>query len=173
MNYNLGGAFNSRINLNLREDKGYTYGARSFFNGNDFRGQYRAQAGVRADTTADSILQFRNEINAFKENGLTDDELIFMKSAIGQRDARAYETPNQKLNFLSEIMTYNLDKTFVDEQNTILANIDKVELNKLAAKYLKLDEMITVVVGDKAKVMDSLKPMFENIVELDEEGKAL
>ena len=173
MNYNLGGAFNSRINLNLREDKGYTYGARSFFNGNDFRGVFRAQAGVRADTTADSILQFRNEINAFQENGLTDEELIFMKSAMGQRDARAYETPNQKLNFLSEIMTYNLDKTFVDEQNAILANISKAELNKLAAKHLKLAEMITVVVGDKAKVLDSLKPMFDNIVELDAAGKPL
>lgn len=173
MNYNLGGAFNSRINLNLREDKGYTYGARSFFNGNEFRGIYRAQAGVRADTTADSILQFRNEINAFRENGLTDEELIFMKSAIGQRDARAYETPNQKLNFLSEIMTYNLDKTFVDEQNTILENISKAQLNKLAAKHLKLEQMITVVVGDKAKVLQSLKPMFENIIELDEAGKPL
>ena len=173
MNYNLGGAFNSRINLNLREDKGYTYGARSFFNGNDFRGVFRAQAGVRADTTADSILQFRNEITEFQKNGLTDKELIFMKSAIGQRDARAYETPNQKLNFLSEIMAYGLDKTFVDEQNSILVNIGKVELNSLAAKHLKLDEMITVVVGDKAKVMDSLTPMFDNIVELDEEGKVL
>jgi zinc protease len=173
MNYNLGGAFNSRINLNLREDKGYTYGARSLFNGNDFRGVFRAQAGVRADTTADSILQFRNEINGFKENGLTDEELTFMKRAIGQRDARAYETPNQKLSFLSEIMTYSLDKTFVDDQNTILANIDKAELNLLAAKHLKLDEMITVVVGDKAKVMESLKPMFEKIVELDAEGATL
>jgi zinc protease len=128
---------------------------------------------VRADTTADSILQFRNEINAFRENGLTDEELTFMKRAIGQRDARAYETPNQKLNFLSEIMTYSLDKTFVDDQNTILANIDKAELNLLAAKHLKLDEMITVVVGDKAKVMESLKPMFEKIVELDAEGTML
>jgi zinc protease len=173
MNYNLGGAFNSRINLNLREDKGYTYGARSFFSGNDFRGLFRAQAGVRADTTADSILQFRNEINGFKENGLTDEELLFMKSAIGQRDARAYETPNQKLNFLSEIMTYGLDSSFVDEQNTILTNIGKAELNALAAKHLKLDEMITVVVGDKEKVMDSLIPMFDNIVALDEEGKPL
>jgi zinc protease len=173
MNYNLGGAFNSRINLNLREDKGYTYGARSFFDGNDFRGIFRAQAGVRADTTADSIVQFRNEINGFREGGLTDEELSFMKSAIGQRDARAYETPNQKLDFLSEIMTYALDKTFVDAQNTILANIGKAELNLLAAKHLNLNEMITVVVGDKAKVLDSLKPMFENIVELDEEGKTL
>ncbi|MFT6790788.1 MAG: zinc protease, partial [Pseudoalteromonas rhizosphaerae] len=69
--------------------------------------------------------------------------------------------------------TYSLDKTFVDDQNTILANIDKAELNLLAAKHLKLDEMITVVVGDKAKVMESLKPMFEKIVELDAEGATL
>ena len=96
-----------------------------------------------------------------------------MKSAIGQRDARAYETPNQKLGFLSEIMTYDLDKTFVNEQNAILANIGKEELNLLAAKHLRLDEMITVVVGDKAKVLDSLKPMFETIVELNEDGKPL
>jgi zinc protease len=173
MNYNLGGAFNSRINLNLREDKGYTYGARSFFSGNDYSGFFRAQAGVRADTTADSIVQFRNEINGFRENGLTDEEMSFMKNAIGQRDARAYETPNQKLGFLSEIMTYNLDSSFIDEQNAILAGIEKAELNALAAKYLDLDEMITVVVGDKATVMESLKPMFDNIVELDEEGQLL
>jgi zinc protease len=173
MNYNLGGAFNSRINLNLREDKGYTYGAQSFFYGDDLHGFYRAQAGVRADTTADSIVQFRNEILAFQEQGLTVKELEFVKSAIGQRDARNYETPRQKLNFLSEIITYNLDKGFVDKQNKILENVSLEELSGLAAKHLKLDEMITVVVGDKAAIMDSLKPMFKNIVELDEEGKPL
>jgi zinc protease len=173
MNYNLGGAFNSRINLNLREDKGYTYGARSFFYGDDLHGFYRAQAGVRADTTADSIVQFRNEISAFGEQGLTLKELEFVKSAIGQRDARNYETPRQKLSFLSEIMTYNLDTGFVDKQNEILANVSLEELSALAAKHLKLNEMITVVVGDKAAIMESLQPMFENIIELDEEGKPL
>jgi zinc protease len=171
MNYNLGGAFNSRINLNLREDKGYTYGARSFFYGDDLHGFYRAQAGVRADTTADSIVQFRNEISGFQQQGLTVNELEFVKNAIGQRDARNYETPRQKLNFLSEIMTYNLDKGFVEKQNEILAKINMEELNSLAVKHLKLDEMITVVVGDKATIMESLQPLFENIVELDAEGK--
>lgn len=173
MNYNLGGAFNSRINLNLREDKGYTYGARSYFYGNDIRGAFTAQAGVRADTTADSIVQFRKEIADFQQQGMTDQELAFMKSAIGQRDARAYETPGQKLGFLSEIMTYKLDKSFVDEQNQILANISKEELNALAAKHLQLDQMITVVVGDKAKIYSSLVPLFDKIVELDADGKPL
>jgi zinc protease len=170
MNYNLGGAFNSRINLNLREDKGYTYGARSFFSGNNLRGYYRAQAGVKADTTAASIIEFRSEISGFHEDGMTDTELNFMKSAIGQRDARAYETPRQKLGFLSEIVTYNLDKGFVDQQNKILGDISKAELDALAAKHLDLDEMITVVVGDREVVMENLKEIADKIVELDEDG---
>ncbi|MGJ8679966.1 insulinase family protein [Paraglaciecola sp.] len=173
MNYNLGGAFNSRINLNLREDKGYSYGAWSLFRGNEFQGVYRAQAGVRADTTADSIVQFRKEIQLFADKGMTTKELQFVKSAIGQRDARSFETPRQKLGFLAEIMTYNLDKSFKEQQNSILANISQQELNALAAKHLKLDEMITVVVGDKAKVFESLKPMFTNVVELSPEGNPL
>lgn len=170
MNYNLGGAFNSRINLNLREDKGYTYGARSFFDGNKIRGQYRAQAGVRADATAASIIEFRKEIANFRNDGITDEEMAFMKSAIGQRDARAYETPSQKLRFLSEIATYDLDSSFVEKRNTVLADIKASEINQLANDHIDLDEMITVVVGDKAKIMDSLKEIADTIVELDVDG---
>ncbi|WP_289028817.1 pitrilysin family protein [uncultured Paraglaciecola sp.] len=173
MNYNLGGAFNSRINLNLREDKGYTYGARSFFSGNDIRGYYRAQAGVRADTTADSIVQFRNEIETFAEKGMTAQELQFVKNAIGQRDARSFETPRQKLGFLSTIMNYDLDTSFKDEQNAILANITKDELNELAAKHLDVNNMITVVVGDKETVFETLQPLFDKIIELDAEGNPI
>ena len=170
MNYNLGGAFNSRINLNLREDKGYTYGARSFFDGNNIRGQYRAQAAVRADSTAASIIEFRKEIGEYFESGITDQEMQFMKSAIGQRDARAYETPRQKLRFLSEIATYKLDSGFVDEQNTILVGIDKAELNQLAREHLDLNQMITVVVGDKASLLAELTAISDKIVELDVDG---
>ena len=61
----------------------------------------------------------------------------------------------------------------MDKQNKILENVSLEELSELAAKHLKLDEMITVVVGDKTAIMQSLQPMFENIVELDEEGKPL
>jgi len=93
-----------------------------------------------------------------------------MKSAIGQRDARAYETPNQKLRFLSEIATYDLSKEFVDQQNTILKDISATDINALASKHLKLEEMITVVVGDKALLFDSLKEISDKIVELDING---
>ncbi len=170
MNYALGGAFNSRINLNLREDKGYTYGARSFFSGLENRGFFRASAGVRTDATAASITEFVNEIQNYAANGITEEELAFTKSAIGQRDARSYETPRQKLGFLSRMMTYNLEPSFIDEQNAILADMTKEELDGLAKKHLNLDDMIMLVVGDKDVVFEEIKALGYPIVELDEDG---
>lgn len=170
MNFILGGAFNSRINLNLREDKGYSYGAFSFFNGNKERGSFTAQAGVRTDSTAASIVEFMKEIDTYKTGGITDEELTFTKNAIGQRDARDYETPFQKLRFLSNILTYNLPNGFVDTQNTILDNITAAELNALAGKYLDTKEMTIVVVGDKATILPDLQKLGYNIVELDADG---
>ena len=170
MNFTLGGMFNSRINLNLREDKGYSYGARSGFNGNRHYGTYTAEAAVRADSTADSIVQFENEIRSYAESGLTEPELTFMRKAIGQRDARNYETPGQKLGFLSRILIYDLDESFVDEQNEILNTIGEDELDKLASKHLNIDDMIIVVLGDKESILPGLKELGYEIVELDAEG---
>lgn len=170
MNYNLGGAFNSRINLNLREDKGYTYGARSFFYGNDFYGAWRAQAGVKANTTEDSVVQFRNEISKYQKDGMTAEELAFLKSSLGQKDARSYETPSQKLRYLSTIATYHLKPNYIDTQNRILKDITLDELNALAKKHLNLEEMITVIVGDKKTQLPEVKKLGLPIVELDTEG---
>jgi len=171
-NYPLGGAFNSRINLNLREDKGYTYGARSFFFGNDLGGEYTARAGVRADSTTDSIRQFLNEIDAYQDSGITADELTFTKSAIGQSDARRYETPRQKLGFIGRILDYDLPDGFVAAQNKILAEMSAEDVNAIAAE-LETDDMIIVVVGDKSVVMDDLKTLGREIVVLGADGKPL
>ncbi|RFB05478.1 M16 family metallopeptidase [Parvularcula marina] len=169
MNYALGGAFNSRINLNLREDKGYTYGARSFFSGSDQYGEYRAQAGVRKDATAASIVEFFSEIGSYQEDGISEDELAFTKQAIGQSEARDYETPFQKLGFLSQILTYDLPDDFVDEQQDILRNLTKENVDMLAAELLDGD-MALVVVGDKEAIWDELEALGREIVELDENG---
>ena len=170
MNFMLGGAFNSRINLNLREDKGYTYGARSFFSGDETRGWYRAGAGVRADSTAASIKEFVSEISKYHSQGVTPEELEFTKSAMGQRDARAYETPGQKLGFLGRMMTYDLKPSFVDDQADILQGMSKADVDALASKHLNLDDMIMVVVGDKAKYMDEVKALGYPVVEIDADG---
>jgi len=173
MNFVLGGAFNSRINLNLREDKAYTYGARSFFNGNKDFGTYTASGAIRTDATADSIVQFENEIRGYAEGGISEDELLFTRRALGQSDARRYETPSQKLGFLSRILEYDLDEGFVDQQNRILESIGAKELNELAAKHLTMDEMIIVIVGDKAVILPQIEELGYEIVELDAEGNEL
>lgn len=157
MNFPLGGAFNSRINLNLREDKGYTYGARSYFSANKLTGSYTASAEVRADVTDKSIVEFVNEIKNYAANGITKEELAFMRNAINQKDALKYETPRAKLGFLAQILEHDLTPDFVKKRAKIVENISADEINALAKKHLNLDEMLMVVVGD-AK---TLKPQLE------------
>jgi len=157
MNFPLGGAFNSRINLNLREDKGYTYGARSFFSADKLSGTYTASAEVRADATDKSIVEFIKEIKNYAENGITEEELAFMRKAINQKDALKYETPRAKLGFLAQLLEHNLTPDYVKERARIVENISAKEINALAKKHLDLKEMLMVVVGD-AK---TLKPQLE------------
>ncbi|MCP4459683.1 MAG: insulinase family protein [Cytophagales bacterium] len=173
MNFPLGGAFNSRINLNLREDKGWTYGARAFFNSNDEAGPYMASAGVKATATDSSVVEIMKEIKNYREGGITDEELKFMRNSIGQRDARSYETPNQKARFLRRMNHYNLDKSFVDEQNKIIDTITKEELNGLAKKYLQDENLYILVVGDGATNRQKLEKLGYGIVDLNEKGDVI
>ena len=173
MNYPLGGAFNSRINLNLREDKGWTYGARSYFRSDDEPGPYMASAGVKAAATDSAVYEFMKEITHYKEDGITDEEIAFMRNSIGQRDARSYETPGQKASFLRRIMHYDLDKTYVDEQANIINTITKEEINDLAQKYLQTKNMYILVVGDKASNIEGLYRLGYDIVELDVKGDVI
>ncbi|MBG8556363.1 M16 family metallopeptidase [Hymenobacter guriensis] len=168
-NYLLGGAFNSRINLNLREDKGYTYGARSGFRGSKYAGPFTAQAGVRADATAASVKEFMKELQNYR-NGISDDELQFVQASIGQSDALRYETGRQKAAFLGRIVEYDLDKGYVQQQSDILRNLKKEDVQALAQKYLPTDNMYIVVVGDRAKAFPGLSELGYEVVELDLEG---
>ena len=166
-NFALGGAFNSRINMNLREDKGYTYGARSGFYGERDYGEFTAAAGVRTETTAASLVEFMKELEGYATAGMTADELAFTKSAIGQSDARRYETPAQKASLLSTIIAYDLADDFIDRQKEILAAASAEELNGIAAKQIDLAGLTTVVVGDKAAVQADLEALGYDIVLLD------
>ncbi len=170
MNFPLGGAFNSRINLNLREDKGWTYGARSYFNSGDDPGPFIARAGIKAVATDSSIVEFMSEITQYADNGISEDELAFMRKAVGQRDARSYETPRQKAGFLRRIIHFDLDESFVDKQTEIINTIKKEEIDALAKKYLDYKKMNILVVGDEASNLPKLEKLGYPVVKLDEEG---
>ncbi len=173
MNYPLGGAFNSRINLNLREDKGWTYGASSNFTSDDNPGPFVASAGVKATATDGAVHEFMKEITNYYNDGITNDELTFIRNSIGQRDARSYETPRQKAGFLRRIVHYDLDKSFVKEQTQIIKTISKEEIDKLAQKYVNPKEMSILVVGDKASNIEKLKELGYEIIELDSKGNVV
>lgn len=173
MNYALGGSFNSRINLNLREAHGFTYGARSNFSGNQFAGPYTAAAGVRGNATDSSLVEFIKEIKLFAEKGIKENELAFTKSSMSQSEALKYETARQKAGFIKNIMDYNLDKNYTVKQNEILKNITKKEIDALAKKYLPYQNMSILVVGDKSKVFESITKLGYEVIELDTDGNPL
>ncbi len=159
MNFALGGNFSSRINMNLREEKGFTYGARSGFSGDAYPGAFTAGASVRASATDSSITEFMKEINNYKENGITDEELEFTKSSLILSDILSYESSWQKGSFLNRIVQYDLPDNFIEEQETIVKNITKDEINQLAKEQLQTDKMIILVVGNSWKIKKSLNEL--------------
>ncbi|MBN8672599.1 MAG: insulinase family protein [Chitinophagales bacterium] len=171
MNYGLGGDFNSRLNLNLREDKGWTYGARSGFSANEYGGDFEFSAGIRADATDSALVEVMKELNNYRTNGITEAELKFMKNSLGQRDARSYETGFQKAGFIRRILDYNLPANFVDQQNKILAKLTKAEVDAVAKKMLNPEKMNILLVGDKAKILEGVKKLGYDVIELDVDGK--
>ena len=122
-NYNLGGNFNSRINLNLREDKGFTYGAGGAVYGTKETGLVLYSAQVRADSTAASIQELLKELKDYSHDGMTDEELAFMRLAVGQQDALKYETPGQKASLLYSILDYSLSDDFIDKKAEIVKTV--------------------------------------------------
>jgi len=170
-NWPLGGAFNSRINLNLREDKGWTYGARSGFSADKYSGTFSFSSGIRANATDSALVEVMKELKNYATNGVTEEEIKFMKSALGQRDALLYETGFQKAGFIGRILEYDLPANYVDEQNKILAKITKADLDQASKKWIKPETTNVLVVGDKVKIAPGLEKLGYEIIELDVNGK--
>nr|WP_268840581.1 pitrilysin family protein [Photobacterium iliopiscarium] len=158
-NFNLAGNFNSRLNMNLREDKGYTYGAGGYLTGGREVGVTNFYAQVRANATLPSIKEFMAELKRMSTTGLTDKEVQFMRLAVGQQDALSYETPAKKAALLGTILSYDLPKDFVAQRNHIVATITKAEMDKLAQKWFNPKDYQIVIVGDAKTLLPQLKTL--------------
>ncbi|MEO9146419.1 MAG: pitrilysin family protein [Ginsengibacter sp.] len=172
-NYNLGGGFNGRLNIRLREDKGWTYGARSGFTGDKYSGTFYFSSGIRANATDSALAELLTILKNYNTAGPNENEVAFMKSSIGQSDARNYETGGQKANFVSRILIYNLPANFVDQQTKILNSITKSQIDQLAKKYFDINKMNILLVGDKDLFEPGLKNFGYEVVELDADGDKL
>ncbi len=148
-NFIFGGNFNSRLNLNLREQKGYTYGIYSSFSGGKYSGIFRIQSSVKRPATANSLAEIIKEFKRYQEQGITDQELEFTKNSLLNEEALKYESPQDKAAFLATISRYNLDKDYTSKQNELLKSMTKEDVNAQIRKYFELNKLTTVVVGDK------------------------
>jgi len=174
MNFALGGAFNSRINLNLREDKGFTYGARSGFSGGDYLGSFRAGATVEPEKTDSTIVELMKEINNYVKDGITDEELAFTKSNFLQRDVLSYETSFQKLQYLNTILHFKLPTDFKDRQAKVVKGLSKADINKLAKDQIRPNNMVILVVGNKYLFNEKVDALgYGKFSQLDKTGNSI
>jgi zinc protease len=152
MNTVLGGLFSSRINMNLREDKGYSYGAFSFIGQNRAVGPLMAGAAVRGDATGPSIEEILKEVAKIKDGGITADELKLAKESIVRSLPANFETTSSTAGTMSGIYLYDLP---LDYYQTLPGRMDAIQASDVAdvaKRHLVPDRMVVVAVGDRAKI---------------------
>jgi zinc protease len=175
LNTLLGGQFTSRINLNLREDKGYTYGARSSF---DFRrgaGPFTASAPVFTDKTKESVIELLNELRGVRgERPVDGGELEYAKQAIIRGFPRSFETPAQIADRLEAIVTYDLPETYFNRYIESVERVTLEDINRVAKQHLRPDRLAVVIVGDRQKIEQGLRSLEEiggTVTFVDMEGR--
>ncbi len=173
MNHKLGGSFNSVLNLILREEKGYTYGARSRFAGSHYPGTFSASSSVRSTATLDSVRIVRDELAKYRQ-GIPQDDLQFTKDALTKSNTRAFETLGALLSMLNRIATYDLAHDYVKQQEQIVQAMTLEEHRRLAQAYIHPDNMIYLVVGDAKSQLAGLSELgLGEPILLDKDGKAV
>lgn len=158
-NYPFGGAFNSRLNLNLREDKGYTYGISSYFSGDKRTGLFGIRTSVKRASTADALKEILKDINTYLVNGPTDEEVNFTKNSLLNNDVLNYETARDKAGFLSRITKYNLPKDYKSQQAQVLKGMAKADFTQQAKKSIDMNKMAIVIVGDADIIKDEIEKL--------------
>jgi zinc protease len=173
LNYVLGGSFSSRINLNLREDKGYTYGARSGFSGDLRPGPFTASAGVHTEVTGPSVTEMVRELDGILD-GVTAEELAFARSALLASMDRRFESTRALASHVDDMERYGRADDFLEEQRELIRTVTADELKALAGKHLGGEGRITLVVGDKQRILgDLLEVSGGDVFELDATGKPI
>ncbi|MGI9055607.1 MAG: M16 family metallopeptidase [Pyrinomonadaceae bacterium] len=177
MNSILGGQFSARVNMNLREDKGYTYGARSGFAFRRGAGPFSASADVKTAVTKESVMEFMKELNGIRGAiPVTKAELEYNKQSIIRRFPRTVETVGQISGSLADLYVYDLPATYYNDYIQKVNAVTVEDINRVANKYLTPDKMAIVIVGDKAVIEPKLKEIDvwgENILFLDTEGNPI
>ena len=172
MNQVLGAGASSRVFMNLREEKGYTYGAYTRVDAKKLAGDFEATAEVRTAVTGDSLKEFFYELNRIRDEKVSDDELADAKSFLtGVFPIRA-ETQEGLTNLIVSQELYNLPKDYLQSYRDDINAVSVDEVQRVAKKYIFADRMAIVIVGDAEEIIPQAKPYAANIEILDTDGNS-
>jgi predicted Zn-dependent peptidase len=157
LNMILGGQFVSRVNLNLRQDKGYTYGVRTGFDLRRGLGPFMLQTSVQTEVTAAAAREALHEIEDLRDaRPATPEEIALARASITRGYPRGFETAQQVSRGVAQLALHGLPDTYFEE---FVARVDAVsenDISRVAAEYLDTPRMLTLIVGDQERVAATL-----------------
>jgi predicted Zn-dependent peptidase len=151
MNTILGGAFSSRLNLNLREKHGYTYGASSSFDMRVAAGPFSAGAGVQTDKTSEALKEFFNELNGILKI-VPADELTRAKNYVALRFPAGFEATTDISRRLEDMVVYKLPDDYFSKYVQNIQAVTAADVQRVAQKYIAPEKFAVVIVGDKKAI---------------------
>jgi zinc protease len=155
LNYVLGGAFSSRINLNLREDKGYTYGARSSVRGGLRPGPFTVASAVHTQHTAAAVREILRELERILD-GPSEAELAFARDALSQQLVTQLESARALLGVLDTIAKLGWPDDYLEQRLATLARLTCADLAHVARRHIHPGTACVLIVGDRARVAPHL-----------------
>jgi zinc protease len=155
-NYKLGGSFNGVFNLILREEKGFTYGARSGFSGAKNYGAFTASSMVRTNSTLESVTIFKTEMEKYRA-GIPQEYIDFTKSSLLKGNALRFETLGSLLGMLNTMTSYDLPADYIKQEEAFVRGLTVEKQLELANKYIDPSKMYYVVVGDAKTQLKDLE----------------
>lgn len=173
MNAVLGGQFSSRINLNLREEKGYTYGARTGFSARKGVGPFLASTSVQTAVTAPALSELVRELTEITgARPITEAEFGFAQTNLVRGFPSEFETTSGFASNLAQVALYGLPDDYFTTYQDKLEAVTVADANAVAAKRIKPGNLTILVVGDRAKIESELRalPFVKDIVFVDAEG---
>jgi zinc protease len=159
MNAVLGGLFSSRINLNLREANGYTYGASSYFDWRRQSGPFVISTAVQSEVTAAAIAETLKEIDRMRDEKISEDELTLATSYLEGVFPIRYETTAAIAAALANLVTFNLPENYYDTYRASIGAVTTQDVLDAARKYVKPDELQITVVGNPELIREAMEAL--------------
>ena len=157
LNMILGGQFMSRVNMNLRQDKGYTYGVRTGFDLRRGLGPFALQTSVQTEVTADAIREALKELEDIRgARPATADELALARASVTQGYPRGFETAQQVARSVAQLALHGLSDRYFEEFVPKVEAITLSEVSRVASEYLDPARMVTLAVGDHDRIAPTL-----------------